>query len=60
MVQGRDPLLAALTPLLGQDGFSWRYWELDPDVFGEELDAPAYRQAERIAAVALVVQKPSA
>jgi len=60
MVEGRDPLLEALTPLLGQGEFSWRYWELDPDVFGEELDAPAYQQAERIAAVALVVQRPSA
>jgi hypothetical protein len=60
MVDGRDPLLEALTPLLGQGGLRWRYWELDPDVFGEELDAPAYQQAERIAAVALVVQRPSA
>jgi SAM-dependent methyltransferase len=58
MVDGRDPLLEALTPLLGQGGLRWRYWELDPDVFGE--DAPAYQQAERIAAVALVVQRPSA
>jgi SAM-dependent methyltransferase len=57
MVQGRDPLLAALTPLLGQGGLRWHYRELDPDVFGEELDAPAYQQAERIAAVALVVQR---
>ena len=58
MVEGRDPLFDALAPLAETGGNSWRYWELDPDVFGEELDAPAYRQAERIAAVALVVQRP--
>jgi len=29
------------------------YRELDPDVFGEELDRSAYRNVERIAVVAL-------
>jgi release factor glutamine methyltransferase len=57
MVDGRDPLQEALRPLVERGGCSWRYWELDPDVFGEELEAPAYRQAERIAAVALVAQR---
>lgn len=32
------------------------YTELDPDVFGEELDEPAYAGVERIAAVALTVR----
>ena len=58
MVDGRDPLFEALQQLVGRAGCTWRYWELDPDVFGEELEAPAYQQAERIAAVALVVQRP--
>lgn len=58
VVDGGDPLLDALAPLCEQGGCSFRYRELDPDVFGEELEAPAYRQAERIAAVALVVQRP--
>ena len=58
IVDGRDPLAEALQPLVEQGGCSWRYSELDPDVFGEELDAPAYRRAERIAAVALVAQRP--
>mgnify|MGYP001627418712 CR=1 FL=1 len=57
MVDGRDPLLEALRPHLRASGCPWRYRELDPDVFGEELDEPAYRDAERIAAVALVVQR---
>ena len=59
IVGGRDPLADALKPLVVQGGCSWRYWELDPDVFGEELDAPAYQQCDRIAAVALVAQRPA-
>lgn len=57
IVDGGDPLFEALKPVLEHGGCSYRYCELDPDVFGEELDAPAYQQAERIAAVALVVQR---
>lgn len=59
MVEGQDPLLEALQPLLDGRGWPWRYRELDPDVFGEELLAPAYADAERIAAVALVVERPA-
>lgn len=58
MVRGADPLLDALRPHLETKGWQWRYRELDPDVFGEELLEPAYAGAERIAAVALVVQRP--
>ena len=58
IVRGKDPLLSALRPDLEGTGWQWRYWELDPDVFGEELNEPAYAGAERIAAVALVVQRP--
>lgn len=58
IVRGDDPLLRALTPHLKGRGWPWRYRELDPDVFGEELEEPAYAGAERIAAVALVVQRP--
>lgn len=57
MVAGRDRLFESLRLLVERGDCSWRYWELDPDVFGEELEAPAYRQAERIAAVALVAQR---
>jgi SAM-dependent methyltransferase len=60
IVDGADPLQQALAALVPQGEFSWRYRELDPDVFGEELDAPAYHQAERIAAVALIVQRRQA
>ena len=59
IVDGADPLLDTLHPLLDERGWPWRYRELDPDVFGEELDEPAYADAERIAAVALVVERPA-
>jgi methylase of polypeptide subunit release factors len=58
MVDGADPLFDALHPVLQRHGWPFSYRELDPDVFGEELDAPAYREAERIAAVGLVVRRP--
>lgn len=58
IVDGRDLLRAALEPLLRAAGAWWSYTELDPDVFGEELDTPAYAQAERIAVVALVARRP--
>jgi SAM-dependent methyltransferase len=59
IVRGEDPLLRALAPHLTGRGWPWRYREIDPDVFGEELDEPAYAGAERIAAVSLVVQRPA-
>ncbi len=60
MVDGQDPLLTLLRPALEAADWPWHYRELDPDVFGEELEQPAYEEAERIAAVALVVQRPPA
>ena len=51
MVDGRDPLLARLAPLLEQAGMAWRYEEIDPDIHGDELDEPGYESADRIAAV---------
>lgn len=57
IVDGSDPLLEALRQDLDGSGQRWSYRELDPDVFGEELDEPAYADVERIAAVALVVQR---
>jgi len=57
IVAGEDPFLAAVKPLLGSDAFGWTYRELDPDVFGEELDKPGYERVERIAVVALTVTR---
>lgn len=58
IVDGHDAFLNNVRTLLAADSWPFRYRELDPDVFGEELDSPAYAQAERIAAVALVIQRP--
>ena len=59
IVEGRDPFLDEVAPLLERTGCLFSYREIDPDVFGEELDAPAYADAERIAAVALVATPPA-
>ena len=56
IVDGVDTFLDAILPALRQRGGSYRYEELDPDVFGDELDQPLYQRVERIAAVGLNVQ----
>ncbi len=58
VVDGCDTFLEALRAGLDARSWPWRYRELDPDVFGEELEQPAYQRADRIAAVALVVTRP--
>lgn len=60
IVDGRDSLKADLAAAMQDAGCTLRYRELDPDIFGEELDRPAYVQAgvERIAAVGAVVTRP--
>lgn len=50
IIDGRDQLRTRL-PLS-----NFTYEELDPDVFGEELDRPQYARVERIAAVVLDVR----
>lgn len=59
IVDGRDPFLEAARASLISDAFGWTYRELDPDVFGEELEKPGYEQVERIAAVVLTVTRLS-
>jgi methylase of polypeptide subunit release factors len=46
-----DPFLAEIAALLDDACAAWRYEELDPDVFGEEVAAPGYEGIERIRAV---------
>lgn len=57
IVDGQDPLLADLAPMLDGAGLAWRYEEIDPDVFGEELMEPAYRDVDRIAAIGLEARR---
>lgn len=59
MVRGRDPLRDSLSAIARQQGWPLAYGELDPDIFGEELDNPAHACTERIAAVGAVVQRPA-
>ncbi|MEO6148438.1 MAG: class I SAM-dependent methyltransferase [Sulfuriferula sp.] len=58
MIDGIDPFLAELTPLLAASGCDWRYEEIDPDIFGDELSRPIYAHVDRIAAVGLVATRP--
>lgn len=55
IVDGADTFWRLVQPSLGPRAASLRYDEIDPDVFGEELDRPAYSAVDRIAVVALDV-----
>jgi methylase of polypeptide subunit release factors len=56
IVDGNDAFYVAIEKLLRNTSFDWSYDEIDPDVFGEELDTNAYQNADRIAAVVLRVK----
>jgi SAM-dependent methyltransferase len=58
IVNGRDMFLSAVQAALDRSGVEYCYDELDPDVFSEELERPAYADVERIAAVLLRVHVP--
>ena len=60
IVDGHDVFLRAATPLLTRSGATFQYEEIDPDVFGEELEKPGYAAVERIAAVVLTATRPIA
>jgi len=53
IIGGCDQLLEAIKEDFASSGLNWSYEELDPDVFGEELETEAYRRVDRIAAVLL-------
>lgn len=57
IINGEDRLRNALADLAAREGCEIRYWEIDPDVFGEELEKPAYSDVERIAIVGSVVTR---
>jgi methylase of polypeptide subunit release factors len=57
IVNGVDRLYASLRPILERNGLRFDYEEIDPDVFGEELDHPPYHEADRIAVVGLIVDR---
>ncbi len=57
IVDGRDPFRHELERALPGLGCTLRYREIDPDVFGEELETPAYADVERIAVVGAVIER---
>lgn len=57
IVDGSDGFFDEILPILEPADVNWHYEEIDPDVFGEELERSIYRRAERIAVVGLCVQK---
>jgi methylase of polypeptide subunit release factors len=57
VIAGVDILRKRLLPLLNSPTLACTYSEIDPDVFGEELDNAAYREADRIAAIGFIACK---
>jgi release factor glutamine methyltransferase len=57
IIGGNDPLFEGLRPVLQLNASHFSYEEIDPDVFGEELDRQAYAKADRIAAIGLTATK---
>jgi methylase of polypeptide subunit release factors len=55
IVDGVDPFHEALSSRLAQCGVQFSYEEIDPDVFGEELDHSPYDRADRIAVVSVTI-----
>jgi methylase of polypeptide subunit release factors len=59
IVGGASPLVDALQGACTQAGAAIEVEEIDPDVFGEELDRQAYGEVERIAAIGVVIGAPA-
>ncbi len=57
IVDGHDVLRADVERMLEGVGATWSYQEVDPDVFGEELDREPYDHIDRIAVVVLTVTR---
>ena len=57
IVAGRDALRETLERDLAPLGCLLDYEEIDPDIFGEQLDQPAYHSVERIAAIGASIRR---
>lgn len=57
IVGGVDGFRESVKPMLRGEGCDVTYEEIDPDVFGEELERLAYRRVDRIAVVGVVAVK---
>jgi methylase of polypeptide subunit release factors len=60
IAEGRDEFLETIRQRLDAACASWTYEELDPDIFGGQLDCEGYEEVERIAAVWLRAVKRAA
>lgn len=58
IVNGRDYFQEAVRSWASGHSLPMTYEEIDPDVFGEELDQPPYDRADRIAAVSVTIGMP--
>jgi methylase of polypeptide subunit release factors len=58
--QGGDGFHQEASKILEPFGAQWSYREVDPDVFGEELDHPPYDEVDRIALKVLTVTRNAA
>lgn len=59
IVEGTDVFLSQIQELCADADAPYRYTEIDPDIFGEEIErTDAYADVDRIAAVELVVERP--
>ena len=58
VVNGRMPLLDGVNEMCFRAGASVTADEIDPDVFGEDLDQSGYECVERIAAVGMTIRLP--
>jgi 23S rRNA G2069 N7-methylase RlmK/C1962 C5-methylase RlmI len=58
IVNGRDQFGEVVSSWACGRSLRMSYEEIDPDVFGEELDQPPYDIADRIAVVSVIVEVP--
>jgi len=58
VIDGLDVFFNSMRRRIDFSGYDCRYEEIDPDVFGEELEAPPYDRADRIAVVCAVIHAP--
>jgi hypothetical protein len=54
-VRGEAPLVQEIERLCGAAGAELHVEEIDPDVFGEELERGAYADVDRIAALGMSI-----
>jgi methylase of polypeptide subunit release factors len=57
VVKGEAPLMHALDEVCQSAGVELVIEETDPDVFGEELEQPAYADVERIALFCVTIRR---